>query len=113
LHALLCAGLVASHCEGKGVVDGYHLKQAATKLEGQLDGAASAAVLKKLRALVLSGQLPLLRVVGINIQNAHTTRLDPQVTAHHEREVGWRHANSTMSRSASWPGALGDRAACS
>jgi hypothetical protein len=26
--------------------------------------------------------------VGINIQNVHTTRLYPQVTAHHEREVG-------------------------
>jgi hypothetical protein len=27
-------------------------------------------------------------VVGINIQNAHTTRLDLQVTAHHEKRKG-------------------------
>ena len=33
--------------------------------------------------------------VGINIQNAHTTRLDPQVTAHHEREVGWGKQGTT------------------
>ena len=35
------------------------------------------------------------RSVGINIQNAHTTRLDPQVTAHHEREVGWGKQGTT------------------
>ena len=35
------------------------------------------------------------RSVGINIQNAQPTRLDPQVTAHHEREVGWGKQGTT------------------
>ena len=43
----------------------------------------------------MPSSLTSLSSVGINIQNAHTTRLDPQVTAHHEREVGWGKQGTT------------------